>query len=273
MKKTLSIIALTLLSIPLTYASTFKTSDGVTIDYEVTGKGEPLVMLHSGMMSRDDMRVQIDHFSKLYQVIALDSREQGRSSSSPKQITYKLMSDDVIGLLDHLKIKKTSIFGQSDGGITALLTTHFHPERVNKLIIHGAVFSYTAYSPERIEGMKQYKWDANNPKDNDPKGFPGMAIKSYLLGRKDLSQFQSHLQELAKMWTTSPNLTPKDLNQIKTPTLVIVGDHWDVSLQHSIEMHEALNNSELFVAPGATHFIHQEKPDLLHKVMHDFLIQ
>ena len=68
-------------------------------------------MLHSGMMSRDDMRAQIDYFSHHYQVIALDSREQGRSSASEMQISYELMSKDLIELLDHLVIKKTNVFG------------------------------------------------------------------------------------------------------------------------------------------------------------------
>jgi len=119
--------------------------------------------------------------------------------------------------------------------------------------------------------MKQYSWNANNPAHNDPNSFPGMAIKSYLLGRRDLSNFEKHLQELASMWSSSPNLTTNDLRQIKVPTLIIVGDHHDVSLAHTIDMHEALVNSELFVAPGATHYIHQNKPDLLHKVMHSYL--
>jgi pimeloyl-ACP methyl ester carboxylesterase len=252
-------------------SNTFKTPDGVTLNYQVTGHGLPLVMLHSGMMSRDDLQVQVEYFSNQYQVIALDAREQGRSSASPDQITYGLMSKDVIELLDHLNIKKTNIFGQSDGGITALLTTHHHPERINKLIIHGAVFNYTAYSPAFIEGMKNITWDAKNVKDNDSSQFPGMAISSYLLGHNDLSGFENHLQEMARMWSSSPNLTVKDLNKIDVPTLVIVGDHHDVSLRHSIEMHEALSHSQLFVVPGGTHFIHQENPGLLHKVMQDFL--
>ena len=95
-------------------------------------------------MSREDMRVQIEYFSEFYQVVALDARGQGRSTSSPTAISYQAMVSDVIGLLDHLKIEKASIFGQSDGGITALLTTHYHPERFEKLIIHGAVSNYNA---------------------------------------------------------------------------------------------------------------------------------
>lgn len=271
MTKLFLLLVLTLIATFPTLADTYKTSDGIILDYEIKGSGETLVLLHSGMMSRDDMRTQIEYFSKVYQVIAIDSREQGRSSESPEQISYDLMSNDVIELLDHLNIKHTNIFGQSDGGITALLTAHYHPNRINKLIIHGAVFNYTGYSPETIARMKQYTWDANNPKDIDVSNFPGMAIKSYLLGRNDLSNFEKHLKEMTRMWSSSPNLTVKDLNKIKVPTLIIVGDHWDVSLRHTIEMHEALGNSELFVAPGATHYIHKEKPDLLHKVISDFL--
>jgi pimeloyl-ACP methyl ester carboxylesterase len=233
----------------------------------------PLVMLHSGMMSRDDMRAQIDYFSNHYQVIALDARKQGRSSGSSEQISYELMSNDFIALLDHLSIKKTSVFGQSDGGITALLATHHHPERINKLIIHGSVFSYNAYSPQVIEGMKNITWDPKSTKDNDRSIFPGMAIESYLLGHDDLHNFERYLQEIASMWSSSPNLSVKDLNQIKVSTLVIVGDHHDVSLSHTIKMHEALSHSQLFVVPGGTHFVHQEKPELLHKVMHNFLIE
>lgn len=254
-------------------ADTYKTSDGIILDYEIKGSGEALVLLHSGMMSRDDMRIQIEHFSNAYQVIAIDSREQGRSSESPEQITYDLMSNDVIELLDHLNIKRANIFGQSDGGITALLTAHYHPSRVNKLIIHGAVFNYQGYSPEALAAMKEYSWGANNPNDNDETHFPGMAINSYLLGRKDLTNFQQHLQEMANMWSSSPNLTITDLNKISLPVLIIVGDHADVSLSHSIEMHKELSNSQLFVAPGATHYIHREKPELLHRVMSGFMNQ
>lgn len=254
-------------------ASTYETADGVTIDYEVVGEGTPLVMLHSGMMSRDDMRGQIDYFSQSYQVIAIDAREQGRSSGSSSQVSYKLMVGDVIGILDQLNIEQTSIYGQSDGGITALLTAHYYPKRISKLIIHGAVFNYMAYPKELRDVWKTYTWDANNKQDNDPDGFPGSSISSYLLGRKDLSNFESHLQEMAMMWATSPTLTVQDLNKIEVPTLVIVGDHHDISISHTVEMHEALSNSELFIAPGATHYIHQEKPDLLHKVMEDFLLQ
>ncbi|MBL4603176.1 MAG: alpha/beta hydrolase [Emcibacteraceae bacterium] len=268
-----SLLSFTLVSTTPVFADSFKTSDGVIIDYEVTGEGAPLVLLHSGMMSREDMRGQIDYFSKFFMVIAPDSREQGRSSSSDTQISYELMAGDVIGLLDHLNVDKASFFGQSDGGITALILSHSYPQRVNKLAIHGAVYNKDAYPASQREGWENITWDENADGAKDPAGFPGMAISHYLLGQSDLSAFEGHIQEMAHMWATSPNLSKADVSNIQTPTLVIVGDHWDISIAHTVEMHETLPNSELFIAPGATHFIHQEKPDLLHKVLHDFLMQ
>jgi len=253
------------------FSDTHEATDGTKIDYETTGAGAPFVLLHSGMMSREDMRVQIEYFSDFYQVIAIDAREQGRSASSNTQISYEIMAADVIGVLDDLNIDKASIFGQSDGGITALMAAHQYPDHLEKLIIHGAVYSFEAYPISQREGWMSITWDASDEDTNDPNGFPGMAIPHYLLGRDDLSNFEPHLQEMARMWATSPALSKEDLENIDIPTLVIVGDHYDVSIPHTVEMYEALGNSELFVAPGATHFIHQEKPELLHRVIHDFL--
>ncbi len=264
-------ILLSLNGFNLAHADTFNVSDDVAIDYEVKGSGEPLVLLHSGMMSREDMRVQIDHFSNSYMVIALDSREQGRSSVSKETITYDLMASDVVALLDHLEVKSTNIFGQSDGGITALLVAHKYPDRVKKAVIHGAVYNHSAYPEGQKQGWKNYTFDQNNDDHTNPAGFPGMAIEHYLLGRADLSNFEAHLQEMAMMWATSPNLSISDLSKIQVPVMLIVGDHWDISIPHTVEMHEALPNSELFVVPGGTHFIHQEKPDLLHRVIEDYL--
>ncbi|NKB33236.1 MAG: alpha/beta fold hydrolase [Pseudomonadales bacterium] len=253
------------------HADTYLTADGVMIDYEVAGTGDSFVLLHSGMMSREDMRTQIAYFSDSYKVIAIDAREQGRSSASENLISYELMASDVVGVLDSLGIDKTHIFGQSDGGITALMVAHLYPDRLDKLIIHGAVYNFEGYPADQRNGWLNLTWDADDEEAIDPNGFPGMAIRHYLLGRENLDDFETHLREMATMWATSPNLSTEDLNSISISTLVIVGDHYDVSIRHTLEMHESLSNSQLFVVPGATHFIHQEKPDLLHVVIQDFL--
>ena len=76
-------------------AGTHVADDGALIDYEVFGNGIPMVLLHSGMMSREDMRIQIGYLSRYFKVFAIDAREQGRSSSSDTQISYERMANDV----------------------------------------------------------------------------------------------------------------------------------------------------------------------------------
>jgi pimeloyl-ACP methyl ester carboxylesterase len=72
----------------------FFTHDGVKFYYEVHGSGQPLLLVHGNGGSTADFKAQIPYFRKRYRVIAMDSRDQGRSSAAP---TLILASDhDVI---------------------------------------------------------------------------------------------------------------------------------------------------------------------------------
>src|ERR1700756_4765939 len=91
------------------------THDGVKLYYEVYGVGEPLLLAHGNGGSIGDFKAQIDYFRKRYKVIAMDSRDQGRSGDSPDNITYEKMTDDLAALLDHLKIEPGFVPGWGEG--------------------------------------------------------------------------------------------------------------------------------------------------------------
>ncbi len=80
------------------------THDGVKLYYEVYGAGEPLLVVHGNGGSISDLRGQIAHFRKRYMVIAMDSRDHGRSADSADTLTYEKMTDDLAALLEHLKV-------------------------------------------------------------------------------------------------------------------------------------------------------------------------
>jgi pimeloyl-ACP methyl ester carboxylesterase len=85
---------------------------------------------------------QIPELSKYFQVIAVDSRGQGRSTDSDKEITYALMASDMNELIDKLKLVGVYILGWSDGGNIGLELAYAHPEKVKKLIAFGANYSH-----------------------------------------------------------------------------------------------------------------------------------
>jgi len=242
-------------------------SNGAVIDYQVSGSGAPVFILHGGLTSREDLRVQIDHLAHNYRVVALDSREHGYSSGSPHPISYELMASDIANLSTHLGFKRISIMGQSDGGITALTFAALYPAKVDKLILLGATFNHSGISEATKRTMKNTKW----PLDMDRTRFPGIYLDDYLKGGRKMVDYQGWFDKLAHMWITSPNFTRQDLTSIKVPILVVNGDHEDVPLDHTLALYKALPNAQLFTVPGATHFLHREKPDLLNLVINDFL--
>lgn len=128
----------------------------VEIEYEVIGRGEPLVLvmgIGSQMIFWDD--ALIDRFvERGYQVIRFDHRDIGLSSrldhlpvpkpypivmrsllGLPIDAPYTLsdMAGDVIGLLDHLGIAKAHVVGVSMGGMVAQHVAIEHPTRVRSL--------------------------------------------------------------------------------------------------------------------------------------------
>ena len=67
-----------------------------------------------------------------------------------------------------------------------------------------------------------------------------------------------------------PDITEKELQKIKCPVLIISGDRDVIKLEHSIKIFNNIENSNLFIMPGATHFGSVEKPELFNLVLMDF---
>jgi len=274
MKNTLFlVILLTLAACNATTSQTTSISsqtvfiNGVTLDYTVQGDGPPLYLLHGGMESRDSFNKQIPELSKTFTVVALDSREQGRSSRADAQISYALMSEDVVALAAHLGHERISIMGSSDGGVTALTTAINHPNLIDKLIVLGANYHFDSYPQETREFIANYEWDGNT----DSNSYPGNFIKHYMTGHDDLIEFGNLLKEMSVMWINSPTFTVSDLATIKAKTLVINGDHEDMGLEHILSLYYALSDAQLFIVPNGTHYSFEEHPELINSVVVKFL--
>jgi pimeloyl-ACP methyl ester carboxylesterase len=68
-----------------------------------------------------------------------------------------------------------------------------------------------------------------------------------------------------------PNLQAFELAKVPQRSLVMFSDDDLVTLSHAVEMYDALPNAELAIVPGTSHFLTQEKPDLVNKLVVDFL--
>jgi pimeloyl-ACP methyl ester carboxylesterase len=229
------------------------THDGVKLYYEVYGTGEPLLMVHGNGGSISDLRNQIAHFRRRYMVIAMDSRDHGRSADSAETLTYEKMTDDLAALLEHLKVGPVNVLGWSDGGIEALLLGIRHPVKVKKLVAMAANLNATenALSPEILALIKTMMADIPAAARDTPEGKRALKVTGMML--------------------VEPNIDVKALETITAPTLVLAADHDVIRDEHTIDIYHHVPNSQLAIFPNATHMIPYDDPATFNATVERFL--
>jgi 3-oxoadipate enol-lactonase len=109
-------------------------SNDTTLHYEAEGQGTPLILLHGLTQDIASLRYERELLKPYFQVISLDSRGHGKSSK-PAAYTLQEHIQDVIALMDHLKIEKANVMGISMGSYIAQGVAIAVPHRVEKLVL------------------------------------------------------------------------------------------------------------------------------------------
>jgi pimeloyl-ACP methyl ester carboxylesterase len=227
-------------------AGGYKKVNGINMYYEMYGSGKPLIFLHGSGGSIRGASAKIDYFKQYFKVIAIDSRAHGKSiDTTTKELTYEQMAYDVKVLLDSLNIDSAYISGQSDGGILGLLIAIKYPAKVSKLATYGAnLFPGKKAVFDEIENM----------------------VEDSLKTTKDF-----RAKRLYSLLVNQPNITEDQLKMIRCQVLIMSGDRDVIRLEHSLKIFYNIENANLFVMPGASHFGSVEKPELFNMVLLDFL--
>ena len=125
------------------------TDDGVKLYYEETGKGIPIVFIHEFAGDCRSYELQVRHFSKYYRCITFNARGYPPSDipKNSEQYSQERARDDILAVLDALKIDKSHIVGLSMGGFAALHFGFTYPDRCRSLVIAGC--GYGAAPNER----------------------------------------------------------------------------------------------------------------------------
>lgn len=201
----------------------------IDIYYEVYGEGKPIILLHGNSETHEIFDRLIERLENNYKVYAIDSRCHGKSEKT-EEISYDLMSVDMIEFIKKLKIDKPIVYGFSDGGIVGLLVAIKQPKLLSKLIISGANLN------------------------------PNGMSKSMLIISK-IGYFITR-NKLFKMMIKEPNISSKDLEKIEIPTYVLAGEKDVIMEEHTRLIAENIKNSKLEIIPKENHssyIVHSEK--------------
>src|SRR5260221_1034249 len=233
--------------------------NGVHLYYASFGSGEPLLLLHGPLGNADYWGNQVQVFAQHYRVIILDSRGHGRSTRDAKRYSYHLLVDDVLALLDLLKIDRVSIVGWSDGGNIALQLAITHPERLNKAFVFDANFNPS--------GMR------NDVDENDTfVRYVDLAGQDYLSLSSTPEDYDLFFHAINFLWGAEPDFRPTQLGSIKSPIMIPAAEHDEVvKREHTETLARLIPGSRLTILPRASFFAMWQRPDAFNKAVLDFL--
>jgi pimeloyl-ACP methyl ester carboxylesterase len=266
------------------------TADGVKLHYEEAGSGTPVVFVHEFAGDLRSWDPQLSHFSRRYRCIAYNARGYPPSDvpESFEQYSQELARDDVLAVLDGLKIQRAFIVGLSMGGFATLHFGMKHSARALGLVAAGC--GYGAVPAQREEFQRSSRANAelmlkegmakfaatygHGPtrlqlRDKDPRGF-ALYIK-YLSEHSPKGSANTMLGYQARR----PSLYDlrKEIAGITAPLLVIAGDEDDPTLEPGLMIKRTLPKAGLAVLPRSGHALNLEDPALFNRIVEDFFHQ
>jgi pimeloyl-ACP methyl ester carboxylesterase len=236
---------------------------GVNTWYDEEGGGEPLVLLHGGLCTNETWAAQIPVFAERFRVMAPERRGHGHTADAQGPLTYADMATDTVGFLEKVVGRPAHLVGWSDGGIVGLMVAIARPDLVRKLVVIGTNYDTTGIAPE-VEDM----FSSMAPDSADMEMFRSL----YEMHSPDGPEhWPVVFGKFVEMTQREPHIQVGELARISSPTLVVVGDDDMVSIEHSVKLFRAIPNSQLAVVPGTSHAVAMEKPELLNRIVLDFL--
>ena len=247
--------------------------NGMKMYYEVSGAGNPLIVLHGAYMNIETMGRIIPKLAETHKVYAIEFQGHGRTTDIDRPITYPNLADDVAAFMDSVGVEKADVFGYSMGAAAGLQLAIRHPEKVNRFAAASVAYDVEGWQPEfkafipqmsveMFVGMPfaaEYRKFAANPD-----GFPALVKKLIALEHEPMA------------WEA-------DVKALKAPVLIITGDADVATLEHAVSMFRLLGGggmgdrgkplsaSRLAVMPATSHTAVIGQSDLLHALVEPFL--
>jgi pimeloyl-ACP methyl ester carboxylesterase len=232
--------------------------------YEARGHGEPLVLLHGGLDSNASWGAELDALAERFRVVAPERRGHGHTPDVAGDLTYRTMADDTIAFIEAVVGGPVHLVGWSDGAILALLVALSRPDLVRKLVLIGAATDVSGYVPEFLDATRL-------PADSEV--YQPFRVVYDVVSPDGPDHWPVVFSKLMKMWQTEPHIPLGSLGELSARTLVMVGDDDLVSLEHTVALYDALPDAELAVVPGTSHLAPVEKPELVNRLILDFLLR
>jgi pimeloyl-ACP methyl ester carboxylesterase len=263
--------------------------DGTRLFYEETGSGTPVIFVHEFAGDYRSWETQLRFFGRYFRCIAFNARgfppsdvpdDGGRYSQAHAR-------DDIVSVLDRLKIDRAHIVGLSMGGFATLHVGITYPKRARSLVIAGC--GYGAEPDKKTKFQAECEAAAASFEKNWSE-----AAKKYALGptrvqlqNKDRRGWEEFATQLGEHSASGQALTMRGvqmkrpslyelvegMRKIEAPTLIVTGDEDDPCLEPALLMKRSIATSGLVVIPWSGHTINLEEPDAFNRALLEFFLR
>ncbi|MBN1255421.1 MAG: alpha/beta hydrolase [Deltaproteobacteria bacterium] len=259
----------------------------VEINYEVSGEGKCLVLIHGFSDNLTMWYNQVPVFNKQFKVLTYDVRGHGKTEMAGEGFSMELFADDLFNLLETLDIKEACIVGYSMGGRIGLEFAIKHPEMTTGLVLanSGVMGPDVQLTPEQMAGRKEHRQRMMDLVETGKIEIIAdtMAENSLSPGFKDREPAVFQRYKEVKMQndptyypkvmqgTAEAMANPPDLTKLKCPTLIIAGEYDGIMGEAVITyMAEAIKDVTVKVL-STGHASAIEAPEAFNQAVLDFV--
>jgi pimeloyl-ACP methyl ester carboxylesterase len=247
--------------------------NGMKIYYEVSGKGDPIIVLHGAHMNIMTMGKIIPMLAETHEVYALEFQGHGHTADIDRPITYQNLAGDVADFMEAVGLEKADVFGYSMGAQVGLQLAISQPQKVNKLIFVSGAYDLEGWQPAYGDFIPQMT----------PEMF--LAMPFFAEKHKQSDNPAAYIAFLKKMIALEhePMAWEDDVKKLKAPVLIIAGDSDVATLEHIIAMFRLLGGgvmgdlgnplpeSRLAILPATSHTAVISQSELLIAFIEPFL--
>jgi 3-oxoadipate enol-lactonase len=254
-------------------------ANGISINYQITGKGSNLVLIHGAGDNLEMWYNQVPVFAKSFRVITYDVRGSGKTESPEGKYSVSLLTQDAYELMKAIGVAEAYFVGYSMGGRIATQLALDYPELVKALILVGSSPNLTPLPPE---ALRRHRSMLDILDKGDMKAFAkAMTGEAFSPGFESNhnAEFKKYMKvklknkpdSIARIMRMGPAGSSPDLNRIKCPVLILAGENdWIMGLEQGKEAHKAICNSKLVVLPTG-HAAPIEAPGKFNTAVLEFL--
>jgi len=242
-------------------SSGYVAANGVDYWFEIRGKGEPLVLLHGGLMSTEGFGPTLTKLAETRRVIGVDLQGHGRTALGTRAIDPVDIGRDIAVVVQRLGLRQIDVMGYSFGGAVAMHLAAQNPALVRRLVLVSMPYAQNGFFPEMLPQQAAVSAAAAEAMKEMP------IYKAYAAIAPRPQDFPKLLDAMGEYMRRSYDWSAI-VRQLSMPVMLVYGDADMIRPEHAVSFYQLLggglkdagwtrehmSRNRLAILPDLTHY-------------------